>query len=325
MRALIGSIAVLGTVAVLTSVVTVSQEVRTGADRVVTKEDFERWKKELSNWGRWGKDDQIGTINLITPAKRKQAVALAKEGFVVSLSRDVPTEKAADTPWPFVHTYLGVGIDQYDIRYHGYAHTHLDSLAHVADNGVFYNGYKPDPESVTKGGGHTRNSIHNLKSGIVTRGILIDMPRLKGVEYLEPGTAIYPEDLEAWEKKAGVKVSPGDALFVRTGRWVRRAKVGPWDVSKQSAGLDSSTIPWLRQRDVALLGGDAAQEVAPAKNAGSVHAIMMYLGLHLFDNCDLDALAAAAAARNRWEFMLMASPLAVRGGTGSPLNPIAMF
>ena len=325
MRALIGSIVTMATIAVLTSAVTVSQEVRTGADRVVTKEDGERWKKELSNWGRWGKDDQIGTVNLITPAKRKQAVALAKEGFVVSLSRDVPTEKAADTPWPLAHTYLGVGIDQYEIRYHGYAHTHLDSLAHVADNGVFYNGYKPDPDSVTKGGGHTRNSIHNLKNGIVTRGILIDIPRLKGVEYLEPGTAIYPEDLEAWEKKAGVKVSAGDALFVRTGRWVRRAKVGPWDVAKQAAGLDPSTIPWLRQRDVALLGGDGAQEVAPAKNAGSVHSMMMYLGLHLFDNCDLDALAAAAAARNRWEFMLMASPLAVRGGTGSPLNPIAMF
>jgi kynurenine formamidase len=325
MRALIGSMATMATIAALTGVVTVSQEVRTGADRVVTKEDFERWKKELSNWGRWGQDDQIGTINLITPAKRKQAVALAKEGFVVSLSRDVPTEKAADTPWPLGHTYLSVGVDQYDIRYHGYAHTHLDSLAHVADNGVFYNGYQPDPESVTKGSGHTRNSIHNLKSGIVTRGILIDIPRLKGVEYLEPGTAIYPEDLEAWEKKAGVKVSAGDALFVRTGRWARRAKVGPWDVSKQAAGLDSSTIPWLRQRDVALLGGDAAQEVAPSKNAGSIHSMMMYLGLHLFDNCDLEALAAAAAARNRWEFMLMASPLAVRGGTGSPLNPIAMF
>jgi kynurenine formamidase len=325
MNALLGSMAAIATVAVLTSVVTVSQEVRTGSNRIVTKEDVERWKKELSNWGRWGPDDQIGTINLITAAKRKQAVALAKEGFVVSLSRDVPTEKAADTPWPLGHTYLGVGIDQYEIRYHGYAHTHLDSLAHVADNGVFYNGYKPDPDSVTKGSGHSRNSIHNLKNGIVTRGILIDIPRLKGVEYLEPGTAIYPEDLEAWEKQAGVKVSAGDALFIRTGRWVRRAKVGPWDLSKQAAGLDSSAIPWLRQRDVALLGGDGAQEVAPAKNAGSVHSMMMYLGLHLFDNCDLEALSAAAAARKRWEFMLMASPLAVRGGTGSPLNPIAMF
>src|SRR5882672_11355439 len=151
MRALIGSIVTMATVAVLTSVVTVSQEGRTGSNRVVTKEDVERWKKELSNWGRWGPDDQIGAINLITPMKRKQAVALAKEGFVVSLSRDMITEKAPDTSWPLEHTYLSVGIDRYDIRYHGYAHTHLDSLAHVADNGVFYNGYKPDAESVTKG------------------------------------------------------------------------------------------------------------------------------------------------------------------------------
>src|SRR5919201_31670 len=132
MRALIGSMAVIATVAALTSTATVSQQVRT-PNRIVTREDVERWKKELSNWGRWGPDDEIGTVNLITPAKRKQAVALAKEGFVVSLSRDVPTEKAADTPWPLGHTYLGVGVDQYEIRYHGYAHTHLDSLAHVAD------------------------------------------------------------------------------------------------------------------------------------------------------------------------------------------------
>src|SRR5262249_23217516 len=131
MRALIGGVAAMTTVAVLTGAVTVSQEVRTGTNRIVTKEDFERWKKDLSNCGRWGQEDQIGTINRITPAKRRQAVALAKEGFVVSLSRDVPTEKAADTPWPLGHTYLGVGIDQYEIRYHGYAHTHLDSLAHV--------------------------------------------------------------------------------------------------------------------------------------------------------------------------------------------------
>jgi kynurenine formamidase len=313
--------------AALMSAAAVSQEAGTGTSRTVTvtKEDVERWKKELSNWGRWGKDDQIGTINLITPAKRKQAVALAKEGFVVSLSRDVPTEKAADNNWPFEHTYVGVGNDRFGIQYHGFAHTHLDSMAHVADNGVFYNGYKPDPDAVMRGGGHTRNSIHNLKNGIVTRGVLIDIPRLKGVEYLEPGTPIYVADLEAWEKKAGVKVSPGDALFVRTGRWVRRAKVGAWDVGKQTAGLDPSTIPWLRQRDVALLGGDSWQEVMPPKNAGSIHSMMMYLGLHLFDNCDLEALAEAAAARKRWEFMLMASPLAVRGGTGSPLNPIAMF
>lgn len=134
--------------------------------------------------------------------------------------------KAVDNPNPYEVKMLAIGIYQICVNYHGIAHTHLDSLAHINDNGVFYNGYKPDPEEVMKQV-HSRNSIHNVKDGIFTRGILIDIPRLKGVAYLEPGTAIYAEDLEAWEKKASVKVSAGDALFVRTGVWTRRKATGP--------------------------------------------------------------------------------------------------
>ena len=183
----------------------------------VTEPEYERWTKELSNWGRWGKDDQIGALNLITPSKRRQAAGLVKDGFSVSLAADVDTVKAVDNPNPYEHTMLAIGSDRLAVSYHGIAHTHLDSLAHINANGVFYNGYTPDADAVLKQG-HARNSIHNVKNGIVTRGILIDIPRLKGVPYLEPGTPIYVEDLEAWEKKAGVKVSAGDALFVRTRR-----------------------------------------------------------------------------------------------------------
>ena len=170
-----------------------------GAPQSVSRADFERWKKELSNWGRWGKDDQIGALNLITPAKRRQAAALVKEGFSVSLSRDADTEKAIDNPDPFEHSMIEIGTDRYGVVPHGVAHTHLDSLAHINYDGVFYNGYKPDADSVMKNR-HTRNSIINLKNGIFTRGILIDLPRLKGVPYLEPGTPIYAQDIEAWEK-----------------------------------------------------------------------------------------------------------------------------
>ena len=191
------------------------------ARRTVTEPEYERWKKDLSNWGRWGKDDQIGALNLITPSKRRQAAGLVKEGFSVSLAGDVDTVKAVDNPNPYEHTMLAIGSDRIAVSYHGIAHTHLDSLAHINANGVFYNGYTPDAEAVLKQG-HARNSIHNVKNGIFTRGVLIDIPRLKGVPYLEPGTPIYVEDLEAWEKKAGVKVSAGDALFVRTGVWARR-------------------------------------------------------------------------------------------------------
>src|SRR2546422_10170967 len=124
---------------------------------------------------------------------------------------------------------LGIGSAGIGVSYHGTAHTHLDALGHVSyEGGVMYNGYTPKEEVVMRDGGHTKNSIHNVKNGIFTRGVLIDIPRLKGIPYLEPGTAIDVEDLEAWEKKTGVKVSAGDALFVRTGVWARRKAVGPW-------------------------------------------------------------------------------------------------
>jgi kynurenine formamidase len=299
-----------------------------GAAQTASKADFERWKTELSNWGRWGKDDQVGAINLITPAKRRRAADLVTEGFSVSLADDADTEKAIDNQNPYEHSMLALGSDRFGVAFHGITHTHLDSLAHVNYDGVFYNGYTPDKEEVMKRGGHPRNSIINLKNGIFTRGILIDIPRLKGVPYLEPGTPIYVSDLEAWEKKAGVKVGAGDALFIRTGVWARRAANGPWVRGRagKAAGLDTSVLPWLKQRDIALLGSDHPQGVAPSDPPGSVHDFtLVTLGVHLLDNCNLEALADAAAARKRWEFLLTAAPLPIKGGTGSPVNPIATF
>jgi kynurenine formamidase len=302
---------------------------QTAPRRAITAAEFESWKKDLSNWGRWGKDDQIGALNLITPAKRKEAAALVKDGVSVSLAGDADTVKAVDNPFPYEHEMLAIGNDRISVRYHGIAHCHLDSLAHINEDGVFYNGYKPDADAVLKGG-HQKNSIHNVKNGIFTRGILLDIPRLKGLPYLEPGTPIYSEDLEAWERRAGIKVSAGDALFVRTGVWARRQAVGPWLRGRaeggKSAGLDPSVIPWLKQRDVAILGSDHPQYVSPSELRGAVHDFsLVYLGVHLFDNCDLEALGNAAAARNRWEFLLTAAPLPIRGGTGSPANPIGTF
>src|SRR5262245_52630869 len=296
---------------------------------VVTEAQYEQWKKDLSNWGRWGKDDQIGALNLITPAKRKQAAALVREGVSVSLAADADTVKAVDNPSPYEFTMQGIGSDRLAVNYHGITHTHLDSLAHINANGVFFNGYTPDAEAVQKQG-HSKNSIHNVKNGIFTRGILIDIPRLKGVPYLEPGTPIYVEDLEAWEKRAGVRLAAGDALFVRTGVWARRKAEGPWLRGRaeggRSAGLHPSVTPRLKHRDIALLGSDHPQYVSPSPLRGAVHDFaLLYLGVHLFDNCDLEALADAAAAKRRWEFLLTAAPLPIRGGTGSPINPLATF
>ena len=295
----------------------------------LTKADIDKWMTELSNWGRWGKDDQLGAINLITPAKRKQSLSLVREGVSVSLAHDVEKERTADNARPFEHTMSITGqfaLDTYSVNYHGYIHTHLDALCHMFYQGKMYNGFSQ--EEVTQKGA-AKLSIHNLKKGIITRGILMDIPKLKGVAYLEPGTAIYAEDLEAWEKRAGVKVSSGDVIFIRTGRWARRAAVGPWNVGGSAAGLHASVAKWLKKRDVAIIGSDVASDVVPSGVEGvalPVHQLaLVALGVHIFDNCDLEAVSEAAAARKRWEFLLTASPLAVNGGTGSPLNPIATF
>ena len=300
-----------------------------GSAHAVTAAQFERWKTELSNWGRWGKDDQIGALNLITPAKRRQAFALVKEGFPVSLAADVDTEKAIDNPNPYEHTMLGLGTDRIGVAFHGIAHTHLDSLAHINYDGKFYNGYSPQQDVVMKDVGHAKNSIYNLKNGIFTRGILLDIPRLKGVPYLEPGTRIFPADLEAWEKKTGVKAGAGDALLLRWGRWARRAKLGAWPIDEGAAGFDNSVIPWLKKRDIALLGWETPGYVP--QPAGDLPRLAVHdfaltiLGVHLLDRADFDALSEAAAARNRWEFMLTIAPLPIPNGTGSPVNPIASF
>jgi kynurenine formamidase len=308
------------------------------ARRPVTQADMDRWKKELSNWGRWGPADEKGTLNLITPNKRKQAAGLVRDGITVSLARDASTEKAIDNPQPYEHRMNNVGAaassDRFSISFHGLFHTHLDALGHHFLDGKLYNGFSRD-EWVTMQDGARKGSIHNVKGGVFTRGILFDIPRLKGVPYLEPGTAIYVEDLEAWERQAGIKVTAGDAIFIRTGRWARRAKVGPWEIGKLDSGLDASVIPWLRQRDVALIGSESALDVVPIPPANTItnpddyrpvhNFVLVALGMNVFDNCTLDDLAEAAAARKRWEFLLTASPLPIVTGTGSPINPIAVF
>jgi len=302
--------------------------------QTATRETIDQWMTELSNWGRWGKDDERGAINLITAAKRKQAASLVKEGASFSLSRDAEKEKAADNPVPFGNEMIRTGVnnpgsssgDRFIIAHHGYAHTHMDSLCHFFYKGKMFNGF---PQELVTERGAGKNSIENFKNGILTRGILMDMARFKGVDYLEPGTPIYPEDLDAWEKKAHVKVGSGDVIFIRTGRWALRDAKGPWEASKKSAGLYASCAKWLKSRDVAMLGSDAASDVMPSGVEGvaqPIHTLVLVaMGMPIFDNCDLELVSKEAARRQRWEFMLSAAPLPVPGATGSALNPIATF
>jgi kynurenine formamidase len=299
----------------------------------MTKSDVDRWMHDLSNWGRWGKNDQIGSVNLITAAKRKAAAALVTDGVSISLAHNAETEKAPDNSSPFVHKMLSTGahpegqfvLDEYSVAYHGYAHTHMDALSHMAWEGKMYNGF---PQTDVTDRGAKELAVTGYKNGIFTRGVLIDIPRLKGVPYLEPSTAIYPEDLDAWEKKSGVKIGRGDVVFIRTGRWARRAAKGPWDPAN-IAGLYASCAKWLKDRDVAMVGSDAATDVMPSGVPGVVQPmhqlLLVAMGTPIFDNCDLETVAVESAKRNRWVFLLTAAPLPVPGGTGSPLNPIATF
>ena len=298
-----------------------------------TKADVDRWMKELSNWGRWGKDDQIGTVNLITATKRREAAGLVRDGISVSLSHPVVKQAAADNGNPFEHRMEDAGVwastfvvDSFHVNFHGFAHTHMDALCHMFIGGKMYNGF---PASSVGKQGATKNAITGFQHGLFTRAVLMDIPALKGKKYLDLGEAIHPEDLDAWENKCGAKVRAGDAVLLHTGRWIRRAEKGPWDPAKQAAGLYGTCAKWLRQRDAAILGSDAASDVAPSGVDGvqqPIHQLaLVAMGLPILDNLDLTNVAAQAAKLKRWEFLLTASPLVVEGGTGSPLNPIATF
>lgn len=304
-------------------------------DHDVTREEFEQLMTDLSNWNRWGEADELGAVNLITPEKVRDAAKLVAEGVTVSMEHPLLTEAAPDNSDPFVHEMTATGanpvldayaMDRYEIFYHGYGHTHLDALGHAFWEGKMYNGHPQ--EEVTAEGAQAMD-ITVMRNGIVTRGVIVDIPWLKGIPYLEPGTPIYPEDLDAWEQKTGVTIGPGDAVFVRTGRWARREALGPWNAGAESAGLHVSTVPWFKARDISFIGGDGASDLLPSQVEGvsqPVHFLMLIaMGTPMFDNCDLEAVTAKSQELGRYTFMFSAAPLAVPGGTGSPINPIAVF
>lgn len=303
------------------------------AQERVSPETLRDWMAEVSNRGRWGADDQMGTLNLITPIKRQAAASLVREGFTVSLAHDlVPGPNVnAIRPMEVEHIVAPLGtttaaLDQIGILYHGWAYSHLDALSHFAFDSTFYNGFGLD---ILSESGASRLGIDVMQDGIVTRGVLIDVPRLRGVDHLEPGEFITSADLEAWEAQTDVRVSEGDVLLIRTGRWHREEAVGPWSVRETAAGVHPSLARWLRARGVAALGGDGANDRSPSVVEGisdPLHQLtIVAMGMPLFDNLDLEALANAAAERSRWTFFFVAAPLRVRGGSGSPLNPLAIF
>ena len=300
---------------------------------LVTEAEYERWQVELSNWGRWGPDDELGALNLITPAKRLAATALVRAGITVSLASTAQTERTIDNPcpleWEMANANQGGATDRIAYRcIHGPGTTHIDGFAHRFFDGLMWNGYPVD-DLVTMEDGALKNDVLTMKDGIVTRGVLYDIPRLKGVPYLEPGTRITVEDLEAWEVQTGARVGPGDAMLLRWGRWARQEAIGPFDTGAEAAGFDNTVIPWLKARDVALIGWETPGYMP--RPPGELPRLALHdfaltmLGIHLLDRADLDALSEVAAAQGRWEFMLTLAPMPIPNGTGSPVNPIAIF
>ena len=291
---------------------------------------------QISNWDRWGKDDQAGALNFITPAHRAAAARLVQSGEAVSLALPLATEYAADNPIPVTHLMDQQGhdagrraysADYFAIAPHGHSITHLDALCHVFYRGMMYNGF-----ARTEVGSHGANkcAIDITRDGINGRGVLLDIPKIKRVEWLEPGEPIFPEDLDAAERDHQVTTGEGDILFIRTGRARRRKVKGAWNTMREGMpGLDASCLRWLHDRKIALLGSDSTSDCVPSgydRLMRPIHSgALVMMGVHLIDNADLDALATTAARLGRYAFQLTIAPLILTRGTASPVNPLALF
>ena len=308
------------------------------SQRMETLADVERALEELSNQGRWGADDELGAANFITPAKRKQAAALVNEGISVSLAHDIVQEEAADATTILNREVIRLsetgGSDrlQYTGSYHGVIHSHLDAIdCHIMIDGRGHTGATFDEIEAT--GGCPRGSIHALRDGIVTRGVLYDATLLPGKAtaggWLELGTPIRKADLEALEEIQGVRAESGDVILLHTGRWIRRAALGAWPSSDGVAGYHADVAYFLKEREIAFIGHDMSTDVSPHGIPGArfpLHQLaLVSLGVGIFDNLDFGPAAEVARRLGRYEFLFTAAPLRIEQGMGSPINPIATF
>jgi kynurenine formamidase len=257
-----------------------------------------------------------------------------REGVTVSLARVARPGATPNviSPLHTTNTITPDGdvtwfLDSLTWLFHGWGFSHMDAISHTMYRGRLYNGVQRSEVTVTSGA--TRLGIDVARQGIVTRAVLVDVPRLKGVPYLEPGAVITTDDIVAWEKQTGIRVESGDVLLIRTGRWAREKALGVWDVTKSAAGPHPSLALWLHARGVSALGGDVSNERYPPLVAGlsdPLHELALVgMGMPFFDALDFEELARVAAAKSRWAFLFVVAPLVVLNGSGSPVNPLAIF
>ena len=308
-----------------------------------SQDDLLRWiHDDLNNWGRWGEDDERGTLNHLNPEMLKDALNLVEEGTTVSCARPVGFEAAVDVPRPPQHYMIGSGdvyrpgegpdrqvaIDYFGLVFHGHTVTHVDSLAHFFWDGKAYNGR---PSSVvTVADGATELDVTAAVGGIITRGVLVDAPMLRGVRYIERGDGVGMDDIAAAEERCGFKVRQGDVLLLRTGQLGMREELGPVDAYVAgSSGPKPEILPFMQERGVAVMGSDTGNDVQPSgyeRFSNPVHQVgIVGMGLWILDNAWLDDLATACEQRGRWEFLINILPLRLPTVTGSPVNPVAVF
>jgi kynurenine formamidase len=296
----------------------------------VSAREFREIFDAVSNWGRW--NDERGALNHLTPDRIAAAAGLVRSGTTVTLSQPLQTEARPDVPEPADHhmTMLpgddGFAKDYIGADYHNDSQTHIDAFSHVAFDGFLFDGA---PESSVTAKGATAGTIEALRDGLVGRGVLLDVPRVRGIPWVEPGEYVFREDLEAAERAEGVTVGAGDILLVRTGHTRRLEELGPWDTPHAKAGLHPTAASFLADRRIAALGSDGNNDTAPSRTEGvgfPIHVLALNaMGVHLFDYLRLEEAARRCDEVGRWEFLFAAAPLRIVGGTGSPINPTAVF
>jgi kynurenine formamidase len=309
---------------------------------LVTPDYCESLWQRVCNWSRWGDDDQNGALNLIDADKRRAAMTLARDGVAIGIGNPWPVDPAPHNLWPADHRMIRAGddchypgvpglevaMDYIGVQHHGIACSHIDALCHVFRQERMYNGF---PAADVRSTGALRNDLTPMFDGIVTRGVLLDMPGSRDEDYLGGFVRLGSSDLEAAERRAGLTVERGDVLLLHKGRERRVATEGLFDpIAAGMPGLHPECALWLHERGVAVLGSDYMNDPQPNWECEGWPIPMHYLGIcgmgmTLMHNLDTDALATHCRAAGRYEFLLCIAPLKVRGGTGSPANPIAMF
>jgi kynurenine formamidase len=311
--------------------------------RGVTADDIKRASRELSNWGRWGADDQIGTLNNVTPAHIVAAAGLIRSGKVFALGAPLswPLQSTPQKRWNVIHSYMADGADIHaglsvgGIQYTDDAihmavqcSTHWDALCHILHDGVMYNGV-----AATAFGsrGPTKNGIENTVNKMVGRGVLLDLARFKNVDYLENGYAISNDELDDCAAAQGVTVGDGDFVIIRTGYQERFLASGNWDGHSYSEapGVAFENCYWLKGKGVAAIASDTyCVEVRRYYNDGLKdpwhQVVIPSMGITMGEMFYLKELAEDCARDGVYEFFFCAPPLNLTGGTGSPINPQAI-